>query len=412
MGALISSFDARLSKKRVVIIGGSLAGLACARCLEKLGFDVAVIEPRDHLFIPFGAMRAGASADAAWAKRVTVPLDRALKRGRIIRGRALGVEPAARTVSYAPVEGGAEGSPASIAYDFLVLACGAQFATPFRPASLDAAPARAALLALGAALRGAARVVVVGGGACGIELAGEVRDAAPDAAVTLVHSGAALLSGAGNHAPPRALSDKLLERLAARGVKTVLGARVTGVAGGRAHEAMGASVQLGPLTAALSSGGELAADVLVWATGSGRPATEWLAGGPLAGAVDAAGGIKIARSYLVPGFDGIFAVGDCAAGPDAKAGWLLENVAAIVAANARALALAAPGAPPPALKEGPKDGFHGVLAVPIGRSDGAGLLPFGVVGPFLIRNIKGGDLFLSKVGGSVGYSAAELVARA
>jgi hypothetical protein len=33
-------------------------------------------------------------------------MDRALKRGRVVRGKALAVDPAARTVSYAPIAAG------------------------------------------------------------------------------------------------------------------------------------------------------------------------------------------------------------------------------------------------------------------------------------------------------------------
>jgi hypothetical protein len=79
-------------------------------------------------------------------------------------------------------------------------------------------------------------------------------------------------------------------------------------------------------------------------------------------------------------------------------------VAKIVAHNMRVLALSTG-----TLKEGPAAGFSGILAVPIGRKNGAGLLPFGVVGPFLISSIKGGDLFLSKIAGIYGYSKAELI---
>ena len=47
--------------------------------------------------------------------------------------------------------------------------------------------------------------------------------------------------------------------------------------------------------------------------------------------------------------------------------------------------------------------------VPIGAKDGAGLLPFGTVGPRFTAMIKGKGLFLGKVAGGYGYSEAELV---
>lgn len=47
--------------------------------------------------------------------------------------------------------------------------------------------------------------------------------------------------------------------------------------------------------------------------------------------------------------------------------------------------------------------------MPIGAKDGAGLLPFGTVGPRFTAMIKGKGLFLGKVAGGYGYSEAELV---
>ena len=384
--------------------GGNLAGIATAHELEKTGCAVTLLDPRDFGWIPFAAFRAATAPDgAAWAARMTVPRDRALKRTAFVRGTATGVDTAAKTVTYAPAGGGA---PAALPYDFLVLATGASYPAPFAPVGETAAEARAALAALRATVAGARSVVVVGGGPSGVELAGELRDALPAAAVRLVHAGAALLSGAGNHAPPPALSAKLVERLAASRIDVSLGARVASVAGGAPHAAAGPAVLVGPLAATLEGAGGArvleGVDVLFYATGA-RPNTDFLKGGQLAAALAPGGGVTAGPTYAVPGFAGVFALGDCAANADAKAGWLLESAAKIVAANVAATVRGK------ALREAPKGGFSGILAVPIGKNNGAGLLPFGVVGPFLIKNIKGGDLFVGKVGGEWGYSAKELI---
>lgn len=420
MGNLFSNKDKRLEGTRVVVIGGSIAGIQTAKALEAYGFTVSVIEPRDHLFIPFGSMRAGVSANAAWAKRVMVPLDRALKQGKILRGYADGIDMVGRVVTYTPLlKGGIKGTPTPVPFDYLVIATGANFRAPFTPTSPDASTSRASLLALGETIRAAISVVVVGGGPCGVEMVGEIRDASPGATITLVHSGSALLTGPGNASPPQALSAKLIQRLKANNIGVVLSTKVTGVVGGSPHPTMGDTVLVGKemeVTCSQGSPSIKGVDVVVYATGSGKPATAWLANTPLASALDATtgGGIKASRAYAVPGFDGrVFAAGDCVSGPDAKAGWLLEQVAGIIAHNIRALALrevvGGKSTPPPTLKEGPKAGFKDLLVVPIGAKDGAGALPFGVVGPFLVSTVKGGDLFLGKMGGMVGYTAAELI---
>lgn len=353
-------------------------------------------------------MRAATAPDGdAWAKRITVPLTRVLKCGRVVRGTATGVDATRKVVAYAAH---GTGAAAELPYDFLVIATGAKGAAPFQPSSADATGARAALAAMRATVAASKRVIVVGGGPCGIEFAGEIRDALPGADVTLLHAGAQLLSGAGNAAPPAALSAKLVERLTARKITTRLATRVASVEGGAPHAAMGPSVVTGPLTVVTAAGERIEGDLLVWATGS-KPITDWLEGGALKAALSKTGHVNVERSYQVAGFPGIFALGDVAGNEDAKAGWLLDNAGAIVAKNIAALVRAAAGGAAPKLALAPAGGFKGILAVPIGKTDGAGLLPFGVVGPFLIKNIKGGDLFVTKVSSGWGYSTKELLAQ-
>lgn len=177
--------------------------------------------------------------------------------------------------------------------------------------------------------------------------------------------------------------------------------------GGIPHPTMGAAVMLGQLTVNTSTGENLGADLLFYAQGA-RPNTEWLSKSGLN--MEPSGHITISASYAVPGADGIFALGDAAGGSDAKAAWLLPKAAAIVAKNIYLLAIAAATSKKtPVLTEGPKGGFSGILMVPIGKSDGAGLLPFGVVGPWLVKNVKGGDLFVSKIGAGWGYSTKTLL---
>jgi len=285
------------------------------------------------------------------------------------------------------------------------------------------------LKSMGASVRAAKKMVVIGGGPCGIEMVGEMRDANPTADITLVHSGSALLSGKGNQISNPKLHAKLMDRLANRKITTLLGTRVGEVVQGTAHASMGAAVTVGPCECKLiaSNSGNSATeftkltsealvdiDLVINAVGSGKPCTEWLANSPLASALDESGAVLCGRSYAVSGFEeSIFTFGDCAAGPDAKAGWLLDDAATVVCANIRTLALAsltaAKNALPPKLKEAPKDGYTGIILVPIGAKDGAGQLPFGVVGPWVTSAIKG-DLFLGMVASEFGYTKAELLA--
>lgn len=404
MGSSSSKANANI---KVVVVGGNIAGINTAKALESKGFAVTILEPREFAWISFAAFRASASPDSSWSKRMTVPLDRILKRGKVVRGTATGVNPTEKTVSYTDAQG-AEGS---LSFDYLVIATGATFATPFQPVSNDKAAAQAGLIALGETIRSAKNVVIVGGGPCGLEFAGEIRDVSPNATIRIVHSGKTLLSGKGNVGVIPALSAKLVERLAIRKIDLSLNDRLVESTNGTPHPIMGAAIQVGEKqTVTLSSGKVLSdVDLLVYATGS-KPNSGWLRSGPLVSAVGDDGTIQINRSYAVNGFPGIFSLGDVASGPDAKAGWHLPSGAGIIAANIAILARTKKDAPVPKLKEGPKDGYQGILVVPIGKGDGAGLLPFGVVGPYLVKTIKGGDLFVGKLGADFGYKSKELLA--
>ena len=409
-----SSSKASGEKYKVVVVGGNFAGINTAKALEAKGFDVTILEPREFGWIAFAAFRASTSTDDTWAKRMTVPLDRVLKSGKVVRGSATGVDVGAKTVSYSRPDG----FVGSLPYDYLVIATGATFGKPFQPVSDSLKEARAGLASLGETVRGAKNVIIVGGGPCGLELAGEIRDASPGAAIRIVHSGKALLSGKGNVGKGLpALAKKLLERLAVRKIDVNLAERVVDVTNGSAHPVMGAGIQVGAYQTVTTSSGKVFrnVDLLCYASGT-KPNSGWLIGGPMAAAVGPEGFIQIDRAYAVVGFPGVFSLGDVASGPDAKAAWHLPSDAAIVAHNISLLATAAnlssmgKEAPAPKFKEGPKDGFQGILVVPLGKTDGAGLLPFGVVGAFMTKTIKGGDLFVTKMGGDWGYTAKELTA--
>ena len=158
-------------------------------------------------------------------------------------------------------------------------------------------------------------VVIVGGGPTGVETAGAIaelftalREAGrlgDTASVHLVDHGHALLNP---------FSDKshqyALEKLTEHGVKVTFGVAVTHV---------------GPDTVQLSDGTEMATRTVVW--GGGESAS------PVASATGAkpgrGGRIDVAPDLSVPGFDGVFAVGDVAniPGPEDRALPQLGSVA-------------------------------------------------------------------------------------
>jgi selenide,water dikinase len=143
------------------------------------------------------------------------------------------------------------------------------------------------------AAAGTPRVVVVGGGAGGVELALAAvarlrRQGVAVPSVTLVHDGAHLLPGHGPRLAARAR--RACER---RGVKVLAERRVTAVHAERV---------------ALADGGTLPHDLCLWVTGAAAPALLRASGLPC----DERGFVWVGPTLEVPGHEGLFAAGDCA----------------------------------------------------------------------------------------------------
>lgn len=116
--------------KQVVILGGGYVGLYVAWTLERhpeVPMQVTVVEPRAYMtYQPLLPEVAGGHVHP---RDVTVDLRQALAHTRVVRGSVTGMDPAARTVTVAPVDGGETVLP----YDHAVVGLGAvtrTFPTP------------------------------------------------------------------------------------------------------------------------------------------------------------------------------------------------------------------------------------------------------------------------------------------
>ncbi|GAA4689706.1 NAD(P)/FAD-dependent oxidoreductase [Phytohabitans rumicis] len=278
----------------VLIVGGSIAGVRTAEGLRRHGFDgrVTILEagpdlPYDRPALSKQVLAAGHSTESVML-RTQADLDKA--RIELRRGcRAAGLDLDAGTVRLA---GGG-----TLAYSNLVIATGAA------PRRLATAPAGAGVhylrtLAdaerLREAIDGPVRVVVVGGGFIGSEVAAAA--AARSASVTVVEPYAFPLS--------RVLGDLVGKRLArlheSQGVQLVLGRSVSAIGADRA----------GGQRVVLDDGTTLGCEAVVVGIGA-VPATDWLAGSGL----DVADGV-VCDEFCRASAPGVFAVGDVARWPN------------------------------------------------------------------------------------------------
>lgn len=202
----------------VCIIGAGYAGVHAARTARNAGADVVMVEPTgQHDFAPrlAGVAAGRRPAGDAWA-----PLEH-LVDATVRRSRATLVSDDAPDGPVVHLDHGQPLRP-----DAVVVTVGAGPRLPDVP-GLDPATAWTLktapdALRLRAELAGTDRLVVVGGGSTGVQLAAEVAHASPDTAVHLVEATDRLLGSF-----DRALGRRARRVLERRGVEVHLGARTT-----------------------------------------------------------------------------------------------------------------------------------------------------------------------------------------
>ena len=157
----------------VVVIGGGYGGVNVAKALDA-DVDVVLVEPKDAFVHNIGALRA--LVDPTFLPKIFFPYDRLLAHGRVARDRA--VEVTAHRVVLASGE--------AITADFIVLATGSTYPFPAKSNAHDAEDAIDNYRAAHDELIRADRVLLIGAGPVGIELAGEITARWPDKHVTLL----------------------------------------------------------------------------------------------------------------------------------------------------------------------------------------------------------------------------------
>lgn len=209
-------------------------------------------------------------------------------------GAATGLDPRARAVRVSTAADGAR----SIAYDYLVVATGADAAEPGLPwkAAGTHAELLASLHATAARIGAAAHVVVAGGGPTGVEVAAEIAYEFPRKTVVLLNAGAELVGGD----PAAGCIGRELGRL---GVDVRNGTRADGVGPGEG----------GKTRVALSGGGELLTDLYLPTTGL-VPNTGFLP----ADFLNEARYVDVDDFMRVPAGRDVWAVGDVVSKPRAS----------------------------------------------------------------------------------------------
>ncbi|ETL85408.1 hypothetical protein L917_15037, partial [Phytophthora nicotianae] len=230
-------YDNRIKQMaRVVIVGGGAAGIRVAQALAKNlteadDTEVIVLEKNSYFYHVVGAPRAYVDGD--YTNKMFIPYDNAIPKHaakfvRIVRGVATHISADTNEVSYHAIGTDDKESETTekLKFDYLVLATGSTYSVPIKPDNRDYA--RSATEKKLQEVRGhierAEKVLVVGGGAVGCEVAAEIKVKYPSKSVTIVDANKQLISGSNLRDKFYSYLNASLEKL---GVKVVLGERLT-----------------------------------------------------------------------------------------------------------------------------------------------------------------------------------------
>ncbi|GAA0330416.1 FAD-dependent oxidoreductase [Actinoallomurus spadix] len=353
--------------RTVAVIGGGYGGAAVAKALESEA-DVVLIDPREAFVNAAASLRALTRPD--WAGNMFFPFETLLTKGTLIRDRAVSVDTGGVTLA----------SGERVAADYLVLATGSSYAYPAKPASDSIGAAMDDLRRTHKELRQADKVLILGAGPVGLELAGEIKEVWPDKHVTIADPAEELLPGF----QPEVVED-LRGQLDALGVELRLG---TGLAAPPNTETGRADA----FTVTTTGGDQITADIWFRAYGK-RTNSDYLADGRLT-TLNAQGQVPVTESLNVKGYDHVYAVGDITDVAEAKmAGYAMQH-AEVVATN---ISARLNGEEPTATYQ-PLP--FPMILLPLGPNGGVGQLP-SPDGPFvapasMVSEYKGTDLFTAR----------------
>ena len=345
---------------------------------------------KDYLEIQYANVRAPVKASIAAA--ASVPFSDIPNLGKVVKDSVSSITEGSVLLA----------SGASLPYDYLVLAPGCAYGVPtfVAPASGEGTVAEreAAAKVRAAAVAAAPAVVVVGGGPVGVEAAAEVAVAFPDKPVTLITAAKTLLAG-----KPVSLRNAAESFLKGKGVTILTDQKVVASGkGGLVCEPSGQTLPAGALPLWCVPGAPNTAFLAEAGAGSESPSTSIL---------DPAGFIRVDSHLRVSGTSTWFALGDAAAIPGVKLGYLTRGQAGVVVANLRALESAGghfaarPDTPLP--KAWTTNGGLEMMLVTLGPHAGTAHVGNWVTLPsFAVAAMKSRDLFVGKTRRGVGAPPA------
>ncbi|AJT41198.1 NAD(P)/FAD-dependent oxidoreductase [Psychromicrobium lacuslunae] len=353
--------------QRIVIVGAGYGGSALAHQLQDHA-EVTLIDPRDAFVNIAGSLRALTRPD--WAANIFFPLEQILPRGKHLRDKAISVDPGGVSLA----------SGDRVEADYIVLATGSSYPYPANPSSDQTAAALTDFQATHQALAQAPRVLILGGGPVGLELAAEIREVWPNKLITVVEPGSKLLPA---FLPE--VQESLLQQLGALKIEILTGTRIEKLSDAAAGT-------LAAISATTDKGQIIEADIYFRAYGAVLN-TGYLDDGKLTKLTDRAE-VAVNPDLSVGEHRHVYAIGDITNIAEAKMAGYAGQHAAVVAQNI----LAQLAGREPTETYLPHD--YPMILLPLGSRAGVGQLPSengpAFAGAELVSEYKGTDIYTAR----------------
>lgn len=350
------------NKTHTLIIGGGFAGATAAQELSKAGVDVTLVDRKDYFEVTYANLRNLVDFDALGSAPRKLYKD-------FIQGNFIQAGITKLNTKRALLDNGEE-----IEFSRAIIATGSRYnAFPLAKSvnALSINERNDELRASANSLSKAKSVLIIGAGAVGVELAGEIAHTHPQIKVTLAEAGNTVLGVYSEKAKRKAT-----EQLENLGVV---------IKPNRIFE------QVGDHFLDKKSGETITADIVYTAVGV-RPNSEFLQA-ELANVLTPNGFVKVDDFYKVAQTDNLYAVGDVADLPDLKMGAFATPQAKNLVAN---LIAEQKGKALKAHKKAPMMGL-----IPVGPNKGVAQLPFATTTWKFLIDIKNKDMFIGKTFGSL-----------
>lgn len=386
---------------RIVIIGAGPAGLGAMQTFANSlkpgdNTEIVILEKSKFYYHAVGTPRA--YTEESFAKNLFVPYDNVIPAKaksfvKFIRAVATSISADSNEVSYATI--GANDQPSEsttkISFDYLIIATGSSYTVPIKqdPKNFSRAYTEQKLREVREQIVTADKILIVGGGAVGCEVAGDIASHFPNKQVTILSAQDKLV--AGDNVKDK-FRTKLGEALKALKVNVILGERLEKRLAGNVFS---------KTTVRTNKGTVIEADIQLLCAGF-SPAAE-LVEAMDPSLVDSYGSIKVNDKFQLdhPRYSHVFAIGDVVNHKTPKmafyAGEQGKHLANEITAVLRKKQAKVTKAFPPVAVQ--------ALILPLGPDGGVSQLPmFGgwVVGNGTTKMFKAKDMMAGRIWGSLG----------